>query len=66
LRCAGRRAHWARLYGAINPIETAEQRRARCQLRLALGPARSEALQLLGAALELQAAVGLALDEPAG
>ena len=54
-------AHWARLYGTINPIEAAEQRRTRRLLRLRLGSARAEALRVQGVAMELAVAVELAL-----
>jgi len=59
-------AHWARLYGAINRIESAEQRRTRRLLRLRLGAARAETLRLHGVGLELPAAVDLAQRTSAG
>jgi predicted ATPase len=55
-------AHWARLYGSINRIETAERKRARRLLRMRLGAERLEALRLQGLALELPQAVEQALD----
>ena len=58
-------AHWARLYGAINRIETAELRRTRRLLRLSLGAVRMEALRLEGAALALPAVVDLVLGSAA-
>ena len=58
--------HWARLYGAINRIEAAEQRRTRRLLRLRLGAARAETLRVQGVCLELPAAVELAQRASAG
>ena len=58
-------ANWARLYGAINRIETRELRRARLLLRLHLGAARAEGLRVEGAGLDMAGAVALALDEKA-
>lgn len=58
-------AHWARLFGTINPIETAELRRARRMLRLHLGAGRVEALRLRGASMDLAAAVELAMSPDA-
>lgn len=58
-------AHWTRLYGAINRIETRELRGTRRLLRLRLGGSVADALRLEGAALDLAAAVALALDRPA-
>ncbi len=55
-------AHWAKLYGTINRIESAEAKRTRRLLRLALGGPRAEALRVQGAAMQLPAAVALALD----
>jgi predicted ATPase len=55
-------AHWARLFGAINRIETAEAKRTRRLLRLALGAQQAEALRQEGASMQLPAAVKLALD----
>ncbi len=54
-------AHWAGLYGAINRIETAEQKRTRRMLRLHLGALRLEALRQQGLGLQLPQAVALAL-----
>ena len=53
-------AHWARLFGPINRIEQAEQRRLRRLLRLRLGGAALEDLRIKGEWLELPQAVELA------
>jgi predicted ATPase len=58
-------AHWAQRFGTINPIETAEQRRARRLLRLHLGAQQADALRLQGAGLGLATAVDLALAQEA-
>lgn len=54
-------AYWTHLYGAINPIETREQVRARRRLRRRLGASRLEALRLQGSGMSWADAVRLAL-----
>jgi len=53
--------HWENQLGTINRIEARELRRTRRLLRLALGPARAEALRIDGRALNLGEAMTLAL-----
>lgn len=53
-------AHWARLFGPINRIERAEQRRLRRLLRLRLGGPALDAMHMKGEALDLPQAVELA------
>ena len=59
-------AHWTRLYGAMNRIESAESRRTRRLLRLHHGAIRGGALRADGEGLDLPAAVALALNVSEG
>ncbi len=54
-------AHWVRLFGPINRIETAELKRARRMLSLHLGSAKAQALREQGQGLSLAAAVALVM-----
>jgi predicted ATPase len=58
-------AHWTRLYGTMNRIEAAEARRTRRLLRLHHGATRADFLREQGLALDLGAAVALALETSA-
>ncbi|MFO1291622.1 MAG: NACHT domain-containing protein [Rubrivivax sp.] len=60
------RAHWTRLFGALNRIEQREVRRTRLLLRLRLGAGRAEALRVQGLRWSKAEAVAAALaGEPA-